>query len=65
MGVFELMVWCAGIGLAAWALTTYIPMSAGVARVIQIVAIVVIVAVVLNAFGLIPRDVAVPNLRGR
>ena len=63
MGVFELMIWCAGIGLVAWALTTYIPMTEGIKRVIQIVAIVVIVAVVLNAFGLFPRDMAVPRLR--
>lgn len=63
MGVIELMVWCALIGLIAWALTAYIPMSEGVKRVIQIVAIVVIVVVVLNAFGLIPRDMAVPKLR--
>jgi len=63
MGVFQLMIMCALIGLGAWALTTYIPMSAGVARVIQIVAIVVIVALVLAAFGLIPMDVQVPKLR--
>jgi hypothetical protein len=62
MGVFELLIICALIGLGAWALTTYIPMSVGVARVIQIVAIVIIVAFVLSAFGLIPRDVPVPRL---
>lgn len=63
MGVFELMIVCALIGLIAWAITTYIPMDAMIARVIQIIAIVVIVAFVLGAFGLIPRDVAVPRLR--
>lgn len=63
MGVFELLVVCSGIGLVAWALTTYIPMSSGAARVIQIIAIVVIVAIALGEFGLLPRDVAVPRLR--
>ena len=63
MGVFELMLICAFVGLVAWAITAYIPMSPGIARVIHIVAIVVIVAFVLSAFGLFPRDVAVPRLR--
>jgi hypothetical protein len=62
MGLFELLIVIALIGLVAWALTHYIPMSDGVAKVIQIVAIVVIVVYVLSAFGLLPRDVAVPRL---
>lgn len=62
MGVFELMLLCAGIGCGAWAITSFIPMSDGVKRVMQIVAIVVIAAVVLKAFGLWPHDVPVPKL---
>ena len=62
MGVFELLIFCALIGLGAWALTTYIPMSPGIVKVIHIVALCAIVLVVLSAFGLIPHDVPVRNL---
>jgi len=63
MGVFELLFVIAGVGLVAWALIHYIPMSEGMAKTISIVAIIVVVVFVLSAFGLIPRDVAVPRLR--
>jgi hypothetical protein len=63
MGLFELLIFIALLGLGVWALTTYIPMPPGFARVIQIIAIVVVVLVVLSAFGLLPSDIAVPRLR--
>jgi hypothetical protein len=63
MGLFELLVFIALLGLGVWALVTYVPMSQGFARLIQIVAIIVAVVVVLGAFGLLPSDVTVPRLR--
>ena len=63
MGLFELLIFLALLGLIAWALTRYIPMSSGIARLIQIVAVVVGVWVVLGAFGLLPHDVPVPRIR--
>jgi len=65
MGLFELLIFLAGVGLVAWALTTYIPMSDGIKRLIQIVAIVVCVWILLNAFGLVPHDVPVPHFYAR
>ena len=65
MGVFELMITLALLGLGAWALITYIPMSDGIKRVITIVAIIVSVVIALSAFGLLPHDVAVPRLYNR
>jgi hypothetical protein len=61
MGLFELIIFLALIGLVTWAVVTYIPMSAGIKQIIQIAAIVVAVWIVLNAFGLVPRDVPVPK----
>jgi len=61
MGVFQLMLWVAGIGLFAYALIRFVPMSEGMPKVISIIAIVVAVWVVLSAFGLIPHDIAVPR----
>ena len=61
MGVFDLLLLIAGIGLVGWALTKFIPMTDGAKQVIGIVVVVVIVAIVLAAFGLMPRDVSVPR----
>ena len=63
MGLFELLIFLALLGLVTWALTAYIPMSSGIARLIQVVAVVVGAYVVLSAFGLLPHDVPVPRLR--
>ncbi len=61
MGVIELFVICALIGVAAWALTTYLPMTPGVAKAIQIGAVVIVVWIILSAMGILPRDVPVPH----
>jgi hypothetical protein len=62
-GLLELLLFLALLGLGVWALTTYIPMSQGISRLIQIVAVVAAVWIVLGAFGLLPSDVPVPRLR--
>jgi hypothetical protein len=62
MGVFELMATIAFIGLVAYALQRWVPMSEGMKHLISIVAIVVAVVFVLYAFGIFPRDVKVPKL---
>jgi hypothetical protein len=61
MTLFELLFLVAFIGLVAWGLVHYIPMSEGIAKVVQGVALVVVIWLVLAAFGLLPRDVPVPR----
>jgi hypothetical protein len=51
--IIGLLVFVALIGLAAWALTTLIPMPPGVAKIIYVVAVILCVLIVLNAFGLL------------
>jgi hypothetical protein len=62
MGVFELLFVIAFIGLVAYGLQRWVPMSEGMKQLISIVAIVVAVIFVLTAFGLIPRNIPVPRL---
>jgi hypothetical protein len=63
MEILVLLVWLALIGFAAWALTTLIPMDATIARGIQIVALIICVLIVLQAFGLLTSLGTVPRLR--
>jgi len=62
MGVFELLFVIALIGVVAYALQRWVPMSDGMKQLISIVAIVVAVVFVLAAFGLMPHNVPVPRL---
>ena len=50
--MIQLIILLALAGLLVWALTTFIPMSPNFARLIQVVAIVLAVLYVLQAFGL-------------
>jgi hypothetical protein len=63
MDIIMLLVLLALIGLLAWALSTYVPMPAGMARLIQIAAIVIGVLILLQALGLLPSLGRVPTLR--
>ena len=48
-----LFIYLALIGVVAWALTTYVPMTPGIAKLIKIMAIVIAVLLCLAAFGLL------------
>jgi len=64
MDVLGLLLILALLGLATWAIVTFIPMPAGFQRLIIIVAVVVAVVYVLNAFGIFKLpNLAVPQLR--
>jgi O-antigen ligase len=64
MGIFGLLIWLALIGVAAWALVSYVPMPQGMKSLIIIVAIVFGIVIALTAFGVLPmRDMAVPQVR--
>lgn len=51
MSLLGLLLVLIVIGVAVWAITTYIPMDPGIKNLIRIVAVVVAVIYVLNAFG--------------
>lgn len=63
MEILTLLIILALLGLVAWALTTYVPMAPGMARLIQVAAIVIGVLIVLQALGLLPTLGTVPRLR--
>lgn len=53
------------IGVVIWAITTYIPMDAGIKNLIRIVGIIIAVVICLNAFGVIGSlsHVRVPQVK--
>ncbi len=56
MSVISLLLILALLGLVAWALVTYIPMQAGIQKLIIVAAIVIGALYLLNAFGIgLPR----------
>jgi hypothetical protein len=65
MGAIGLILVLALLGVITWAVITYIPMPKGFKNLIVIVAVVVAVVYVLNAFGVIGRlpDMRVPQVR--
>lgn len=65
MSVLALIFVLVVIGVVTWAVTTYIPMSPGIARLIQIVAGVVAIFYVLSAFGVFHSisGVQVPQIK--
>lgn len=60
MGVIELLLVLAAIGLVAWALTTWVPMAPAMKTVIIAAAVLFSVLIVLRALGL---DVPIQRLR--
>ncbi len=50
--MLQLIVSIALIGLFCWALTTVVPMPPRFSRVIEVLAIVIVVILVLQSFGL-------------
>lgn len=53
------------MGVVLWAITTYIPMNAGIKNLIVIVGVIVAVVYVLNAFGVFSHfsGVQVPRIK--
>lgn len=52
-GVLVLLIVLAVIGVFAWCLTTYVPMPAPIRGIIIVIAVIVALLIVLNAFGLL------------
>lgn len=63
MSILVLLLILAVIGVMAWALTTYIPMPAGIKTTIVVVAIVACVIYALHAMGIGIPNPGVPQIR--
>jgi hypothetical protein len=53
MTLLELIVILVLIGMVMWAINTYVPMSAGIKRVLNIAVVIAVVLWLLKAFGLL------------
>jgi len=63
MGILGFIIIAAVLGLIAWAVTTYIPMPAGIKKLITIAVIVVLALLLLSNIGILPfHDVAFPQI---
>jgi hypothetical protein len=63
MGLIELVVILALVGMALWAIQTYLPIDPTMKRVIHIVVIVVVVIYLLRVFGVLGHDIPVRPIR--
>jgi hypothetical protein len=61
--MISLIITLAIVGVIVWAIHTYIPMPPAFKTAIYIIAVVCVVFYVLSAFGLLNRDIPVPQLR--
>ncbi len=65
MGLIELIVMIAVMGLLVWAITTFVPMPEKFKQAIIVIAVVVLVIYVLQAFGLFKHfhDIKIPGTK--
>jgi hypothetical protein len=65
MSLISLVVVLIVVGVLLWLVQTYIPMDAGIKKIITVVVIIAVVLYVLQAFGVFgaANDVRVPQLR--
>jgi hypothetical protein len=53
MGLIELILTLALVGILLWLVETYIPMDAGIKKLLQVVVIIIVVLWLLQSFGVI------------
>jgi hypothetical protein len=65
MSIVTLLVTLVVIGILLWAINEYLPLHAGIKRLINIVVIVVVVLWLLQVFGIIDyaEDIQVPQVK--
>lgn len=52
------------VGVALWAINSFIPMDAKIKKILNVVVVVVVVLYLLYAFGILPADdITVPKIR--
>ena len=55
MNLLTLIIVLVVVGVILWAINAYIPMQAGVKKILNIVVIVAVVIWLLGVFGLVPN----------
>lgn len=60
--MISLIITLAVVGLITWLIITYIPMPPVFKQVILVVVAICVIIFVLNAFGIIGRDIPVPQV---
>lgn len=63
MPIITLLVALALVGVVAYLLVTYVPMTPGIKNLISIAAVIICVLILLEAFGLLHGLGNVPQLR--
>ena len=64
MSLITLIVVLVLVGVALWAINTYIPMDAKIKKILNIVVVIAVVLWLLYGFGVLPaRDINVPKIR--
>jgi hypothetical protein len=53
MGLIEIIVTLAIVGILLWLVETYIPMDAGIKKLLQVIVILVVVIWLLQSFGIL------------
>lgn len=60
MGLIEVVIVLAVIGVLLYLITTYLPMDAKIKQIITIVVMIVVVLWLLNVFGVLDRAHDIP-----
>lgn len=63
MGLLQLIIILVVIGVIMWLINTYIPMSAGMKKILNVVVIIVVVLWLLSVFGILGNIGSVGNIR--
>ncbi len=53
MSLIQLVIILVVVGVILWAVNNYIPMQAGIKKILNIVVIIAVILFVLSAFGII------------
>lgn len=53
MGLLELIITVAIVGIVLWLVETYVPMDAGIKRLLQIIVILIVAVWLLQSLGLL------------
>ncbi|TVQ21826.1 MAG: hypothetical protein EA382_13030 [Spirochaetaceae bacterium] len=64
MSFIQLLIGIVVVGLILWLVNTYIPMQAGVKKILNIVIIIALILYLLSAFGVLGGPVSGLRLRG-
>ncbi len=53
MGLIEIIITLAVVGILLWLVETYIPMDAGIKKLLQVVVVLIVIIWLLQSFGVI------------